>query len=125
MGIDFNVEYRVSNGNLHVTPRGALDGSSAWELINLLHEKYSGQGRVFIETEHLREICPFGSSAFQRGLNPGRLPPDRMVFKGENGFKIAPAGSRVIVVPRKRKHPCTGKCGNCTCRRNGKYRNGS
>ena len=85
MSINFQIQFKTSNGNLHIQPKGDFDGSSAWELINLIHEKYDGKGRVFIDTRNLGEIHPFGCNIFQCRLNPGILPADRLCFKGEKG----------------------------------------
>ena len=115
MSTNFQIEFRKSNGNLHVRPMGNFDGSSAWELINLLHEKYDGKGRIFIETRNLHKICPFGCSTFQCRLNLSALPADRLFFKGKKGFEIAPKGSKVIVVPEKHRFRCNGNCENCPC----------
>lgn len=115
MSTNFQVAFKKSNGNLHVHPTGNFDGSSAWELINLLHEQYTGKGQVFVDTHGLREICPFGCSTFQCRLNQSRLPADRLFFKGEKGYEIAPEGSNVIVAPEKHKCRCNGNCANCHC----------
>lgn len=121
MSANFKIEYRRSNGNLHVRPRGDFDGSSAWELINLIDEKYDGKGRVFIDTHNLREMCPFGCRTFQCRLSLGRLPADRFFFKGEKGFEIAPRGSKVIVATQERRCRCNGNCAGCRCSGKGKH----
>ena len=115
MGANFQIEFKKINGNLHVQPRGDFDGNSAWELLNLLHEQYDGKGEVHIDTHNLREICPFGCSTFQCKLNIGKLPVDRLFFKGKNGYKIAPAGSEVLDVYKKHLCRCNGNCANCSC----------
>lgn len=50
-------------------------------------------------------------------LNRKKLPADRIFFKGEKGFRMAPRGSRVLVVNGNRRPPCDGRCENCTCRK--------
>jgi len=90
MGINFQVALKKSKGNLHVNPKGDFDGSSACKLLNLLHEQYDGNGCVFIETDDLRDVCPFGCSVFQCRLNRNLVPAERLFFKGEHGLKIAP-----------------------------------
>lgn len=114
MSANFAIEYKKSNGNLHVRPRGDFDGSSAWELVHLLHDKYAGQGRIFVDTRALREVCPFGCNIFRCQLNPRRVPLQQLYFKGEKGFDLAPRGSRVIVGSG---HQCRGDCRNCACRK--------
>jgi len=115
MSADFQIESKTSNGDLHLRPRGDFDGSSAYELLDFIHNKYDGRGRVFIDTNHLHHLCSFGCNTFRCGLNFSLLPADRIFFKGEKGFEIAPNGSRVIVAPGAKKHHCTGNCKNCRC----------
>ncbi|MBF0377735.1 MAG: HD-GYP domain-containing protein [Desulfamplus sp.] len=127
MNTSFEIESRISNGNLHLYPKGDFDGSSACELLNFIHDRYSGKGKVFIDTNHLHRLCSFGCDTFRCGLNSSLLPPDRIFFKGKNGFEIAPNGSRVIVasenkkdehqnsIHKDREHKCSGNCKNCKC----------
>lgn len=117
MSPSFYIEMKKSNGDLHLNPKGIFDGSSACELINLIHTEYDGKGNVIINTHHLREICQFGSGTFRCRLNLDLLPPNRIIFKGENGHAIAPEGSTVFVPPEK-KHGCKGDCENCPCSSN-------
>ena len=126
MSINFQIESRISNGNLHLRPKGDFDGSSACELLNFIHDKYNGKGRVFIDTKYLHRLCSFGCDTFRCGLNCALLPPDRIFFKGKNGFEIAPNGSKVIIASEQSKNGykrghnakhrrCSGNCKNCKC----------
>ncbi len=115
MSNNFQVAFKKSNGDLHVHPTGNFDGSSAWELINLLHEQYTGKGQVFIDTHRLRNMCPFGCSTFRCRLDKNKLPANRLFFKGEKGYEIAPKGSKVIVPPEKHECRCNGNCTDCPC----------
>ena len=114
MSTNFQIQFKKNNGNLHIQPKGDFDGSSAWELINLIHDQYNGKGRVFIDTRNLGQIHPFGSNTFQCRLNPRAIPADRLFFKGEKGFEIAPNGSRVIVNSEKDHCQCNGNCEGCS-----------
>ena len=113
MSSNFHVEFEKSDGNLHVRPSGDFDGSSAWELVNLLHEQYDGQGQVYIYTANLTALRPFGCSTFQCRLNRRHLPFERLHFKGDKGAEIAPKGSTVITHSPKCR--CGGDCANCKC----------
>lgn len=115
MASNFYVKFRKSRGNLHFRPKGIFDGNSAWELINLIHDKYNGHGRVFIDTCGLGKISPFGCCVFKDHLDAAILPFRRLFFKGEKGFDIAPNGSRVLITPPEshsmgkelyRRRPC-------------------
>ena len=93
MSANFQIMFIKKNGDLHIDPRGDFDGSSAWELVNLLKEKYDGKGQVIIYTNNLLDVCPFGCSTFQYRLNLSQVPANRLSFKGEKGHEIAPRGS--------------------------------
>ena len=122
MSAKFHIKLKRKNGNLHLQPTGVFDGSSAWRMVNLLHEQYDGKGQVFIDTQGLRDIYPFGCSTFQCQLNPRRLPADRLVFNGEKGLEIAPEGSKVIVGSGRQSCRCDGNCANCPCSEKKKHR---
>ncbi len=120
MSTNFQVAVKKSKGNLHLHTKGDFNGNSACELVNLLHEQYDGDGRIFIDTHELCEICPFGCSTFRCQLHLGRVPACRIIFTGENGHEIAPEGSRVIVDNEEHKCRCNGNCKNCPCKKQNK-----
>jgi hypothetical protein len=115
MSMNFQINYKRQNGDLHVDPVGDFDGSSAWELIHLLDAQYNGHGRVHIDTGRLRTVCPFGCNTFQCQFYLSRVPADRLLFKGEKGHALAPEGSRVVVAPRPHRCQCDGNCKHCHC----------
>lgn len=112
---NFQIKSKKSNGNLHLQLSGDLDGNSASTLVLFLHEKYEGEGRVFIETDNIRRAHPFGCYAFKKLLDRELIPADRIYFKGEKGFKIAPDGSRILVPRSGKGCKCDGRCENCKC----------
>lgn len=111
----FRIECTTDNGNLLVQPAGDLDGSTASELLNFLHDHYSGQERVVIETGRLRRLHPFGCATFRCRLNQSRLPACRLYFTGARGVDLAPDGSTVIAASKGEAYPCCGNCANCPC----------
>lgn len=115
MSANFKVSIKEYNGKLHLNPRGDFDGSSAWELVNLLKQKYNGEGQVIIDTSNLLDICPFGCSTFQHRLNLSPVPANRLSFKGGKGHEIAPRGSKVILDQKMPGCDCNGDCANCSC----------
>lgn len=115
MSSNFQMQCKTSNGNLHIRPKGDFDGTSAWELIHLMRDKYDGKGRVFIDTHHMRKMHGFGCSTFRCRFHQGGVPARCLFLKGEKGFEMAPDGSKVLVF--KKEHPCgcNGDCTNCRC----------
>jgi len=95
MSNDFQIDYRKSDGDLFVRPMGDLDGSSACELVNMIHDQYDGTGQVVVETEGLCKMCPFGCSVFKCQLSLARFPVKRICFRGWKGREMAPKGSAV------------------------------
>ena len=115
MSTSFSIEFSTSNGNLHVHPQGDFDGTSAWELLNLLHDHYRGQDSVIIDTSRLRKIHPFGRATFHGRLNRQKVPADRLCFTGDKGFELAPDGCRVIDATGRQTCRCNGNCKQCKC----------
>jgi hypothetical protein len=113
MARNFKINYHHSNGNLHLKPNGSLDGSSAWELINLIHSLYNGHGNVFVDTRELMEILPFGGHILKNHLDNRVIPLKKLFFKGEKGHDIAPSGCRVLIPSNFSGCKCKNKCKNC------------
>lgn len=96
MARNFRIRCHEKNDNLYVRPCGTLDGSSAWELINFVNHKWPVYKCIYIDTDGLTGILPFGSAIFKSELPGGIAPADRLVFAGRNGAGLAPAGCRVL-----------------------------
>ena len=130
MSRDFQMQFRHSEGNLHIRTSGKLDADAARELLKLFVSEYRHGGRIFVDTSGLEDIHPTVRSVLDSGLPESAVVPSALYFKGEKGFQIAPAGCRVIVMARDGKgkqktetrrarhssrHVCCGKCAHCTC----------
>jgi hypothetical protein len=116
MSANFQVVLKKQNGNLYLDPRGDLDGSSAWELVNAIQDHYEGCGQVVINTRQLRRMCPFGCSTFKCRFRMCRVPAECLLLRGEKGDAIAPEGSHVQL-DNHRQHACEGGCPNCRCKK--------
>ena len=103
MSTDFQMNYHHNKDNLHVKMQGIFDGNSAHELLNLFLREYRCGGRVFVDTAGVSEVLPFGSKVLQARLCQTPVPASQLFFKGENGFNMAPSGSRVLIVPQEEK----------------------
>ncbi|MFP4453950.1 MAG: hypothetical protein ACLFPI_11380, partial [Desulfobacterales bacterium] len=96
-GKDFCVISRHSAGNLHVSLMGDFTGRCAWELLKTIRQNIEGCGRIFVSTERLQKIAPAGVSLFKYHMGNTYMRRDWLYFKGDNGFKIAPEGARVLI----------------------------
>ena len=72
MAKNFRISTHRNDENLHLKLIG--DGTSAFELLNVLKGKSDRTSRVFIHTSGLRNIYPFALNVFHNNLN---------VLKGE------------------------------------------
>jgi len=112
MNTPFQIQFNETDNSLRIQPEGDFDGASAWELVNLLHDRYKGQSAVVIDTSRLRQVHPFGCATFKCRLDLSRVPAERLCFEGDKGSAIAPDGSKVIA--GKPCH-CNGRCAQCKC----------
>jgi hypothetical protein len=90
MAHNFKILYHRNAENLHLKLLGDFDGSSAWELINGLKRNCFGINRIFIHTNSLKHVHPFGREVLQRYLSPPPGKSIRIVFTGEKATEMAP-----------------------------------
>ena len=74
--------------SLHLQLYGDFDGSSAHELLNTLIDNGKDFFEVFIDTNDLKTIYPFGEEVFQKKLGIFSQKFNNLIFIGENGHKI-------------------------------------
>jgi len=90
MASNFKISVHRNSDSLDLKLMGDFDGTSACELLNVMMEKCAGVHRVFIHTDGLKDIYPFGQDTFQNSLYLLKDRPFRLVFTGENAGSIAP-----------------------------------
>ncbi len=88
MAHNFKIFTHQSSDNLNINLLGDFDGSSAFELINLLKDNLNGAKRIFINTNNLKKIYPFGREVFNRNFSKLRDHRIRIQFVGSNAFQI-------------------------------------
>jgi len=88
MASNFQIYSFKTRDSLHLKLTGDFDGSSAYELINVLTEHGKGLYEIFIDTNDLTRIHPFGKDVFQKNLRSSNKLFRNLVFIGKNGFEI-------------------------------------
>jgi hypothetical protein len=96
MAGNFRVVVHRNSDSLHLRLEGDFDGGSAHQLLCMLGESGCKAKRVFIHTNGLREIHPFGKAVFQKNLADFMGQRTNLVFTGDKGAEIAPRGHRVL-----------------------------
>ena len=91
MASNFQIYSYKTRDSLHLKLNGDFDGSSAHELINILNEAGSSYWEIFIDTNGLKTIHPFGRSVFEKNFNVLNKKISNLIFIGENGNKLSPS----------------------------------
>jgi len=93
MAKNFKISTHRNNENLHLKLMGDFDGTSAFELLNVLKREIDRTSKVFIYTSSLRNIYPFGLNVFHNNFNVLKGKCVEFVFTGENACRLAPEES--------------------------------
>jgi len=89
MASNFRIFRHRIRDSLHLKLEGDFDGSSAHELLNALTDYGSDSYQIFINTNDLKSVDPFGRNVFQKNLYPAINQSNRIVFIGANNSKIS------------------------------------
>ena len=81
--------YKKRNG-LDLKLTGDFDGTSEFELINVLEECPTDNSRIFIHTCELKNVFPFERDPFCKFLVPIHGRPSRFVFTGNERLALSP-----------------------------------
>ena len=86
---NFKIFMHQTVDNLHLNLRGDFDGSSAFELLNILKENLDSAKRILIDTNNLKKIYPFGQEVFDHNLSKLEDHRIRIQFIGPNTLRSA------------------------------------
>lgn len=89
MAINFKIFQHKTKDSVHLTLNGDFDGTSAHELINKLNSYNTDVHQVFINTNGLTSIHPFGRVVFYRNLPVTRHRSRNLVFLGDHKRKLS------------------------------------
>jgi hypothetical protein len=84
MASNFKIHSFKTSDSLHLKLSGDFDGSSAHELINTLADYGKGFYEIFINTNDLKIIYPFGRQVFQKRLRDLKKQFNNITFVGGN-----------------------------------------
>lgn len=89
MASNFKILRYQTRDSLHLKLYGDFDGSSAYELLETLKKYDSGSYQIFIDTNDLKNIDPFGKDIFQKNLHHFNNKLSKFIFIGENEHTIS------------------------------------
>jgi hypothetical protein len=93
MASNFQIFSFKTKNSLHLKLSGDFDGSSAYELIHTLTEHGKGFYEIFIDTNDLKSIHPYGREVFQKRLSALKNQFHGITFVGRNGMELELYGS--------------------------------
>jgi hypothetical protein len=88
MASNFKIFSFKNRNSLHLKLAGDFDGGSAYELINTLTERSKGFYEIFIDTNDLKSIHPYGREVFQKRLGTFKNQFHGITFVGRNGHEF-------------------------------------
>ncbi|MBW2707871.1 MAG: hypothetical protein JRD04_01070 [Deltaproteobacteria bacterium] len=98
MAPNFRIAVHRNSQSLHLKLLGDFDGSSAHQLLNVLKSDANGLARVFVHTDCLRNVHPFGQDVFQNNLDILKRQTVPLVFTGEYASQLAPGNNALVSI---------------------------
>lgn len=95
MALNFRIFIHKSSAGLKLKLMGDFDGSSAFELVNVLKDHCGKVGQVVINTGGLSSIHPFGLGVFQKQCVVNKISGG-VKFTGKYGDTISPQASNSL-----------------------------
>jgi hypothetical protein len=97
MASNFRIFMHRNSDSLHLKLAGDFDGTSAFELLDMVKKNGAGLRKVFIHTSNLKTIHPFGRQVFEKSLLDLKGSSFQLLFTGEYAPQIAPAEEKCII----------------------------
>src|SRR6056297_1853526 len=96
MAANFRITSRRKGGNLHLKLSGNFDGMAAMELIYALKDNLGVAKKIYIETDDLASLHPFGQDVFQKNFIFAPATSQKMYFVGDFSRAIAPGNAYCV-----------------------------
>jgi hypothetical protein len=90
MAFNFKILIHKNSESLHLKLMGDFDGSSAYELLNILEVHGTRMNKTFIHTSGLKDIFPFGKTVFQNNFSSVNNISMNVIFTGDHAHQLAP-----------------------------------
>jgi hypothetical protein len=98
MASNFKIRIHRNSDNIHLDLVGFFDGTSAFELINLLNDKCKDACKVFIHTNKISDIHPFGRGVFLKNFIIKNNRSGKFVITGNYKDSLKPAESDLLYI---------------------------
>lgn len=96
MASNFRISTHRNSDSLHLKLTGDFDGTSAWELLNIIKKDRNRVSKIFIHCDCLKQIDPFGRNVLHNEMGTLRKEPPYLLFTGDKAGQIAPEGNVIV-----------------------------
>jgi hypothetical protein len=90
MAESFKIVMHENSENLHLRLIGDFDGSSAFQLLEVLKDRAHAVQKVFIHTSGLGKIHPFGQGVFEKRASELKEELEKIHFTGDKAESVSP-----------------------------------
>lgn len=94
MASNFEVSVDKKSKGFGLKLVGDFDATSAYELIYAIKKLPEDILKIYIQTDDLKDISPFGLDVFQRNMSPLDNRSRKLVFTGNKASHISPGDPR-------------------------------
>ena len=98
MACNFKIYTHRNSDGVHFKLIGDFDGSSAHVLLNNIKIYSRIANQIFIHTNGLTEVHPFGKAVFQNNFNDVNKQDVFFIFTGEYGNSLAPWKKESVII---------------------------
>jgi len=90
MATNFRITVHRNSKNLHLKLAGDFDGNSAFELLDAIRSHSHHRSRIFIHTNSLKTVEPFGIDVFHTHFDLLKGGSIELIFTGKHAAALAP-----------------------------------
>ena len=90
MTYNFKIHTHQKSDTAYLKLIGDFDGNSAYELLNTIKTCSKVSNKVFINTDGLTDVHPFGKAIFRNNFHEVNKQNINFIFMGKNGKSLTP-----------------------------------
>ena len=88
MANNFKIQSNHLRNEIRLKLFGDFDGSSAYELINILKNYKNDRNQIFIDTNNTTSIHPFGKEVFIKNVGVFDINTNKIIITGKHKFSL-------------------------------------
>jgi len=82
----FSIQFEALDNELFINLSGVFDGSSAWQLADLILSRFHGHGKLFIDARGLSSVVPFGADMIVNLAPKSLFGKNKVLIRDRDGI---------------------------------------